>query len=381
MNNDPSPPPKESLTYLGTGPIPAAPYYELSYYEREREAVFRESWLHVAHVSELPKPGDFIVRDLSFLGLTILLTRGKDGEIRAFHNVCTHRGTTLVWEAEGNANLFTCPYHNWTFANNGDLMGVPDAESFFDLDKAQCNLKTIEVDTCSGLIFVRPSNRPGQTLKQFLGNFYDQIESKHIEEFTGFVETRYRVKSNWKLAFDNFQEGYHIKATHVRTAVRPLTNSGNPFGHPVEFATDGIHRIAIWRPNAVIRRTPVEAAMLPDGGFSQSEIRGVFPNFQVNSDTGLAWTRQATPISVDETEMSLRFYTKSNADSDITWRFIEEFAIGAQFDVEVQDLSVINQNQHGIQSGALSHIHFQANEILLRHSFETIDAKVREFVA
>src|SRR6516164_4425698 len=93
----------ESLAWLGTGPIPAAPYYDPAYYELEREAVFRRSWLHIGHVCELPEPGSFIRREVEVLKASVLVVRGRDGVIRAFHNVCTHRGTQLVEATEGKA--------------------------------------------------------------------------------------------------------------------------------------------------------------------------------------------------------------------------------------------------------------------------------------
>src|SRR4051812_33282215 len=109
------------LLALGTGPIPAGPYYRDDYFELEREAVFKRTWLHIGHVCELPEPGSFIVRSLDFAKASVLITRGKDGVIRAFHNVCTHRGTQLVPETEGKRASFTCRYHAWTFGNDGEL--------------------------------------------------------------------------------------------------------------------------------------------------------------------------------------------------------------------------------------------------------------------
>ncbi|MBP9034596.1 MAG: Rieske 2Fe-2S domain-containing protein, partial [Pseudomonadales bacterium] len=99
--------PGEEALALGTGPIPAGPYYRSEYFELEREAIFRRSWLNLGHVCELPEAGSFIVRQLDCANASILVTRGKDGLIRAFHNVCTHRGTQLVAEQDGVKSTFT----------------------------------------------------------------------------------------------------------------------------------------------------------------------------------------------------------------------------------------------------------------------------------
>lgn len=145
------PPTNEAPPGMGTGPIPAGPYYQPEYYELEREAVFRRSWLHMGHVCELPEPGSFIVREFEPLNASVLITHGKDGNIRAFHNVCTHRGTQLVAERSGTRSSFSCPYHAWTFGNDGQLRSAPDFERFY-VDKSQCGLPPIAVDVCAGLI-------------------------------------------------------------------------------------------------------------------------------------------------------------------------------------------------------------------------------------
>lgn len=94
-------PSNEDTAGLGTAPIPAAPYYRPEYAELEREAIFRRTWLQIAHVCELPRAGSFIVRPIEAANASILITRGKDEKLRAFHNVCTHRGTELVAEVSG----------------------------------------------------------------------------------------------------------------------------------------------------------------------------------------------------------------------------------------------------------------------------------------
>src|SRR5262245_17794467 len=115
---------------LGTAPIPAGPYYRAEYFELEREAVFKRTWLQIGHVSELPEPGCFIVRPVEIARASILLVRGRDDRIRAFHNVCTHRGTQLVDDPSGRRPVFSCRYHGWSFGLDGELRSAPDFERF-----------------------------------------------------------------------------------------------------------------------------------------------------------------------------------------------------------------------------------------------------------
>ena len=104
MNAPPSPFERiaqSDVAFLGTDPVPAKAYYDPEWYARERRAIFLRSWIVIGHICELPDPGSFIKRELEFANASLLIVRGKDGVIRAFHNVCTHRGTQLVAEAEG----------------------------------------------------------------------------------------------------------------------------------------------------------------------------------------------------------------------------------------------------------------------------------------
>src|SRR5262245_31601121 len=93
---------------LGTGPIPIKRYVSRDYFEKERERIFRTAWLNIGRVEQLPKPGDYFVKELAICNTSILVVRGKDGTIRAFHNMCSHRGNQLVWNRKGTCQAFSC---------------------------------------------------------------------------------------------------------------------------------------------------------------------------------------------------------------------------------------------------------------------------------
>ena len=170
-----APSPEQHLTYLGTSPVPAGPYYRHDYFELEREAIFKRSWLEIGHVCELPRPGSYIVRPVEVANASLLITRSKDGEIGAFHNVCPHRGTQLVTDADGGIrSSFTCPYHAWTFGNDGQLRSAPDFQRFY-ADKEHCNLRAVAVEICAGLMFVNFDASPKQSLREYLGPLAEQL--------------------------------------------------------------------------------------------------------------------------------------------------------------------------------------------------------------
>jgi len=132
-----------------------------AYFEQERLKIFRRSWLAVGHASDVPEPGSYVVRNLPTLKTSLLLVRGRDGRVRSFHNVCTHRGNKLVREGSGCRGQFSCGFHGWTFSPEGELLVVTDEHQFRDLDKAALGLRPEErfargfgCDRCGGTGFV-----------------------------------------------------------------------------------------------------------------------------------------------------------------------------------------------------------------------------------
>jgi phenylpropionate dioxygenase-like ring-hydroxylating dioxygenase large terminal subunit len=157
---------------LGRGPIPIEPYVSREYFEKERLRIFRKVWLHVGRVEQIPGPGDYFVKELAICNTSILVVRGKDGTIRAFHNMCAHRGNQLVVPASGKCRgLFTCKFHGWVYDLDGSLRHVSDQANFFDLDKASLGLTPVSVDTWEGFIFVHLEPHPREALHTYLGEF------------------------------------------------------------------------------------------------------------------------------------------------------------------------------------------------------------------
>src|SRR4030095_13404412 len=130
----------EEIARIGTDPVPTEPYWSEDYFARERENLFKRVWLYAGRELDLARPGDLVVKDVPPCNASVLITRADDGRLRAFHNVCSHRNTRVVWEEKGNAARFTCHYHGWGYGLKGDLRSVPDEGNFFHLDKAACGL-------------------------------------------------------------------------------------------------------------------------------------------------------------------------------------------------------------------------------------------------
>lgn len=381
------PPTNEDIGAQGTGPIPAGPYYRADYFELEREAIFRRSWLHIGHECELPESGTFIVRPVEVLNASLLITRDKDGVLRAFHNVCTHRGTQLIATDRGKRSSFTCPYHGWTFGNDGQLRSAPDFERFY-VEKSQCSLPPVAIDSCAGLIFVNFAKQPEQDLRDYLGPLAEQMETLGVARATTFSEYVYEINANWKLTYDNFQENYHLRFIHPRSGA-DAAGPENPFGYPVRFAFHDPHRTQTIWSNPDPKPTPTQ--MLGFGKAYESAGRrdllnsphlrdyyALFPNFFMLGTPTTHFSHTVYPLDAHKSRGVIRLYWVG-ADATASERFSREFSMATALDIHSEDRGVIEAGQRGLNSGALEYIHFQSQEVLCRHLFNQVDAKVQAY--
>ncbi|MFC3711230.1 aromatic ring-hydroxylating dioxygenase subunit alpha [Sphingoaurantiacus capsulatus] len=184
----------------------------------EQERIFDRCWLYLAHESEVAAARSFLTRDVA--GKPILLTRDKDGELRAFHNVCTHRGALVCRERSGTAPAFTCPYHAWTFSLSGKLNGMPGREGLAAdaNDDGSLNLRPVaRLEVFRGFIFicfdteVEPLLDYLKESADYLAYVADQGPNG-MEIVAGAQE--YAINANWKLLLENSIDGYHGMPTH-----------------------------------------------------------------------------------------------------------------------------------------------------------------------
>ena len=218
--------------------IPGGRYTDPDFLRLEQQYLWKRSWLYALHADELPRPGSF--RMWRKTGAPIIIIRGKDGEVRAFHNVCTHRGTQLVDEASGKRSQFSCRYHMWTFGTDGRLMSAPDFERFY-VAKEDCSLKQLPTQVLAGMIFVNFDPSPKQSVREFFGPIAEEMELLPVARAVEFTEWCYEIEANWKLNFDNFQENYHLRFIHPRTGAQAF-GPENPLGYPSHYGFSGPHR-------------------------------------------------------------------------------------------------------------------------------------------
>ena len=209
------------LADVRRGMIPAHIYNDRGVFELEKERVFGRAWLFLGHESEIPAPGDYVVRRI--LEDSFILARGEDGVVRAHFNMCLHRGMQVCRAEMGNASHFRCPYHGWTYRNDGRLAGLPFYQEAYGGEAGfrrteQRLLPAPRLAVLNGLVFVSldPDAEP---LEDFLGDFRFYLDYYTRQSGSGIElrgPQRWRIRANWKIGAENFAgDMYHTPHTHT----------------------------------------------------------------------------------------------------------------------------------------------------------------------
>jgi phenylpropionate dioxygenase-like ring-hydroxylating dioxygenase large terminal subunit len=397
---------------LGTGTVDYTDSIDPAYYEAERAAIFRRTWLNVGRIERLPRTGSYFTRELAVVGTSLIIVRGPDGEIRAFHNVCRHRGNKLVWndfpaeETAGSCRQFTCKYHAWRYSLTGDLTFIQQEEEFFDLDKGDYGLKKVACSVWEGFIFVNLD--PQESLTEYLGEMAKGIEGYPFHEMTEVYTYRAEIGSNWKLFIDAFAEFYHAPVLHQKQAVKGEATKLLGYGfEALHYELNSPHSmISSWGgmapPKDESMVKPIERTLRSGlfGPWDRPDIEGLdplpvainpvrhkswgtdsfefFPNF-----TLLFWapgwylTYHYWPTAVDRHifEASLYFVPPRNARE----RLAQELAAVTFKEYALQDANTLEATQSMIASRAVTDFPLNDQEILLRHLHKVVGDRVKEY--
>jgi phenylpropionate dioxygenase-like ring-hydroxylating dioxygenase large terminal subunit len=193
-------------------------YFDKTVLDREQKFLFSEIWNFVGFKQDFSRVNDFKTQDIS--GIPVVVQNCK-GEIRCFKNVCSHRHSIIQVETKGNRPLL-CPYHGWAYNEHGVPFGIPKKPLFsFNKEEMEClKLREYKVDFCGDLVFVNCSNHSSNTLKDYLGSFYSEIEQMS-QSFGELIDLNEMViDANWKILVENTLESYHVNLIHEETFKR-----------------------------------------------------------------------------------------------------------------------------------------------------------------
>ena len=205
---------------LGAAPILEAPhalpawiYNHPEMTRLEIERVLRPSWQIACHVSQVPKAGDYCTLELG--SDSLLIVRDREQRVKAYHNVCRHRGARILDGAGRCPGTIVCPYHGWSYNLDGALIGVPGRDSFPGLERSAHGLKRVHVEVALGFVFVCLAETPPPSMQERFAPFMEELAPYRFEEMQPLVPLSHENWDvDWKVAMDNYLESYHVPVGH-----------------------------------------------------------------------------------------------------------------------------------------------------------------------
>jgi len=391
----------EHYPELGTGTISFRDSVSPEFYELERDAIFKRAWLNVGRIEDLPRKGSYFTKEIAIARASIVIVRGMDDEVRAFHNICRHRGNKLVWddfpreESRGFCRQFTCKYHGWRYDLEGNCTFVQQEGEFFDLDKSDYGLAPVHCDVWNGFVFVNLDREPQQSLRDFLGPMITGLDDYPFEKMSERYDFEADNNSNWKIFADAFQEYYHVPALHPQQtpiAVRK-PNLGVECAH---FQIEGPHRLTTtggtrrWNlPQEYMY--PIEAATrsgllgpwdgpeieplpkgLNPGGIEPWGITNfqIFPNLEIliYGNWYLVYRYWPTSPNTHRFEAYLAFPPARN----VRERVEHECAAVMFKEFALQDAGMLGGTQAALETQVVEQFPLNDQEILVRHFHKSV---------
>ena len=382
---------KELMTQLDEGKnidagvqvrMPTTSYVCPDIAAQEREQFFRQHPQLIGLSGDLPEPGSFLTMD--DFGIPVLATRDKDGVFHAFLNACRHRSVKVATETRGTKNVFTCPFHMWSYRNTGDLINIPDEGHFGKIDKACHGLLELPAVERDGLLWVHPDPEADLDIDALLGeDLAAELGTYGVANHRYVGQKTIDMRLNWKLANDTFGETYHFQKLHKDTLGRLYLGNNlhlHEFGRHHRFVTAnfGIHEL---------RDKPEQDWRIEDATFV---LYHLFPNIQFLTSPSNSTLIRIYPDPDDPSRSVTRitFYFDDEMISTIEAAEAAGREISDVYDrdeqqagpggvealmevfystVELEDYVMGEMQQRAAESGMLKELVFGRNEPALHH--------------
>jgi Rieske 2Fe-2S family protein len=321
--------------------LPVEAYTSQEWFDKEQELIFSKVWQFAGLLEDIKEPGDYISVQAGLNN--IFIVKGRDQRLRAFHNMCRHRGTQLLRAVGKKQKAIICPYHDWTYDLEGNLLTIPEEkEEFSCVDKKQLGLRPASVDSWKGMLFVHPDPN-AQPLMDWFNGVWDYLgphKPENLVEYEGTV-IEHVINANWKIVAENYIDVYHLSHLHSATL--------NMYQHDkAEFQFIGPHYV-FWEPLSKeyaenlddlipYKRIP-EVSDLELGAY----VPWLFPNLGLG-ETESAWSIfLAVPLGPDKTKVIIRSKLTPVSESEYyrqerkSWRNWEKRGAKAKYEGDESD--------------------------------------------
>ncbi len=317
--------------------IPAPWYFDTRIEELERHSVFTGNWQVVGRLDQVSERGEYFTIDVH--GEPLVVVRSEDDVLRAFYNVCRHHAAAVVLEEMGCAKQFRCPYHGWTYGNDGSLKGMVEFEGVCNFNRADHGLVPVRVDAWENFIFVNldGSARP---LSEFLGKVPELVAPLKLSENLHYFDRRiYTLNCNWKVYVDNYLDGgYHVPHAH------------KGLSSVVEYTKYTIENFE----RSCLQSSPLDASGALESSIGSTRqghafYLWVYPNFMINAYSGVMDTNLVLPLGVGKCAVIFDYYF---ADISSTAEKHHRESIAVSEKVQDEDMAICDSVQRGLSSRA-----------------------------
>jgi choline monooxygenase len=308
--------------------MPSDWYTDPAQLEREYGEVFARGWQYVARLSDLEKPGSYVVSKLG--RENILLARGQDGVLRGFSNVCRHRAGPVAAGC-GITNVFRCKYHNWTYDLAGKLIGTPEFQDVENFDPKTMSLPEIKLATIGPLVFA--ALKPAMTFEEFLGEIPNDLRYLDLKNMVYLKTVEYPVQANWKVYVDNYLEGYHLGAVHPRLS------------RELDYANYYVKTARWYSEQGAPAKSTAE---LYQGGVRPgAHYYWCFPNFMLNIYQGILQTNLVIPDGPGRCTVRFEWFAFRDQLAAIEIKLPELMKFSDEIQAEDESIcNVVQENLH-----------------------------------
>lgn len=335
--------------------IPSEWYTSPGFFDFDRDAIFARSWQYVGPSAGLGSPGRY--RSAEVAGNPLVVVRGKDGALRAFYNVCRHRGGPLVLDESGECGMLQCKYHGWTYTLEGMLRGQPRFDRVELFDKRDFGLVPVGLAEWEGMLFARLE--PGRDRpEKLLAPVHAKVAPGSLAAKAFHRRVTYDVACNWKVYVDNYLEGYHL-----------------PFVHPelcdlldtAQYVTETFDRLSLQYSPFTGKET------VYGSGGGEAYYYFLFPNFMLNILPGRLQTNLVVPVAHDRTRVVFDYYYDDVAGPGAAKRIGDDIAYSDR--VQAEDIEICERVQAGLASRAYDRGRFSVEMEEGVHHFQSLIRK------
>ncbi len=317
--------------------IPAPWYFDARIAQLERASVFAANWQVVGRVDQVQQIGQFFTIDVN--AEPLLVVRSDDGNLLAFYNVCRHHAAAVEPQSAGCAKQFRCPYHGWTYGNDGALKGMVEFEGVCNFERKDNGLVPVRVDTWENFIYVNLDGKAAP-LREFLGKVPSLVTPLQLTEKLHYFDRRiYTLNCNWKVYVDNYLDGgYHVPHAH------------KGLSSVVEYTKYTIENFE----RSCLQSSPLDASSAIESSIGATRqghafYLWIYPNFMINAYSGVMDTNLVLPLAVDKCAVIFDYYF-ADISSAAAQHHRESIAVSEK--VQDEDMAICDSVQHGLASHA-----------------------------